>query len=103
MPTRIASRLAPSPQPSLSQRLASLPNLSKPGLCELWQQLFKREPPPEIRKDLMLRILPTACKSNNSAASTKLVVAAFAKSQVHSRPTRMQAFRPGRSSSRELV
>ena len=45
------------PDSSISQRLASLPSLSKPALCELWRQLFKREPPPEIRKDLMLRIV----------------------------------------------
>jgi len=31
--------------------------LSKPGLCELWRQLFKKEPPLEIRKDLMLRVV----------------------------------------------
>jgi Protein of unknown function (DUF2924) len=42
---------------SITKRLASLPNLSKPSSCALWQQLFKREPPPEIRKDLMLRIV----------------------------------------------
>jgi len=57
MPNRIARRLVASPEPSLSQHLASLPNLSKAGLCELWGQLFKKEPPPEIRKDLMLRIV----------------------------------------------
>jgi hypothetical protein len=57
MPNRIASRLAASPEPGLSQRLASLPHFSKPGLCELWRQLFKRDPPPEIRKDLMLRVI----------------------------------------------
>src|SRR5579863_9996477 len=57
MPNRIAGRLAASPEPSLSQRLASLPNLSKLGLCELWRQLFKKEPTPEIRKELMLRIV----------------------------------------------
>jgi hypothetical protein len=57
MPNRVASRVAPSPEPSLSQRLASLPILDKPGLCELWRQLFEKEPPPEIRKDLMLRIV----------------------------------------------
>jgi hypothetical protein len=57
MPNRIAARLAALPEPSLSQHIASLPNLSKPGLCELWQQLFKKEPPLEIRKDLMLRII----------------------------------------------
>jgi len=45
------------PDPSISQRLASLPNLSKPALCELWQQLFKKVPPPLMRKDLMVRIV----------------------------------------------
>jgi hypothetical protein len=57
MPNRIVSRLAASPEPTLSQRLASLPNLSKPGLCELWWQLFTKDPPPAMRKDLMLRII----------------------------------------------
>jgi hypothetical protein len=57
MPNRIARRLVASPEPGLSQRLASLPNLSKPGLCELWRQLFEKEPPPEIRKDVVLRIV----------------------------------------------
>ena len=42
---------------SISQRLVSLPNLSKLALCELWQQLFKKAPPPLIRKDLMLRVV----------------------------------------------
>src|ERR1039458_9562875 len=45
------------PDSSISQRLASLPTLSKPALCELWHQLFKREPPPVIRKNLLLRIV----------------------------------------------
>jgi hypothetical protein len=42
---------------SFLKRLASLPQLSKPAVSDLWQQLFKKEPPPEIRKDLMLRII----------------------------------------------
>src|SRR5271169_847344 len=45
------------PDSSIAKRLASLPNLGKPALCELWLQLFKKEPPPEIRKELMLRII----------------------------------------------
>jgi len=45
------------PDSSISQRLASLPNLSKPALCGLWQQLFKKAPPPTLRKGLMLRIV----------------------------------------------
>jgi hypothetical protein len=45
------------PDSSITKRLASLPNLGQPALGNLWQQLFKKEPPPEIRKDLMLRIV----------------------------------------------
>jgi hypothetical protein len=44
------------PDLSITQ-LASLPRLDKPALCDLWKQLFKNEPPPEIRRDLMLRIV----------------------------------------------
>ena len=42
---------------SILKRLASLVQLSKPAVSDLWQQLFRKEPPPEIRKDLMLRII----------------------------------------------
>jgi hypothetical protein len=45
------------PDSSITKHLASLPHLSKPVLCDLWRQLFKRDPPPEIRKDLMLRVI----------------------------------------------
>lgn len=42
---------------SISQQLTTLPNLSKPALCELWQQLFKTPPPDQIRKNMMVPIL----------------------------------------------
>ena len=42
---------------SITPRLASLPHFSRPVLCELWRQLFRREPPLEMRKDLLLRIV----------------------------------------------
>jgi Protein of unknown function (DUF2924). len=42
---------------SLQQRLASLPDLSKPALCSLWLQLFKNEPPPKARREIMLRVI----------------------------------------------
>jgi hypothetical protein len=45
------------PDSPVTKRLASLPNLGKPELTKLWWQLFEKEPPCEIRKDLMLRIL----------------------------------------------
>jgi hypothetical protein len=45
------------PDSSITQHLASLPHLNKPALCGVWQQLFKREPPLGMRKELMLRIV----------------------------------------------
>ena len=42
---------------AMEERLSRLPYLGKPALCKLWQDIFKKEPPPEIRKDLMLRIV----------------------------------------------
>jgi hypothetical protein len=45
------------PDSSITERLASVHSLSKPALCDLWQQLFKRDPPPEVRKDFMLRVI----------------------------------------------
>jgi Protein of unknown function (DUF2924) len=45
------------PDVSITQHIASLPHLSKPALCKLWQQLFKRDPPIQMRKDLMFRIV----------------------------------------------
>jgi hypothetical protein len=52
------------PDSSIAQRLASLPQLSKPALGELWQQLFSREPPPAMRKDLMLQIVAHRLQEN---------------------------------------
>jgi Protein of unknown function (DUF2924) len=40
-----------------AKRLASLPGLSGTALGELWRQLFQKEPPPQIRKDLQVRIV----------------------------------------------
>jgi hypothetical protein len=45
------------PDATLQQRLASLPDLSKPILCSLWRQLFKNEPPLKTRRELMLRVI----------------------------------------------
>lgn len=42
---------------NLTQQLDSLPNLARPALAKLWRQLFKKDPPPELRKDLLSRIL----------------------------------------------
>jgi Protein of unknown function (DUF2924) len=45
------------PDSSVTQHLSSLPSLNKAALSDMWQRLFKRKPPPEIQKDLMLQIV----------------------------------------------
>jgi hypothetical protein len=42
---------------SIATRLASLPNFSKTDLHNLWKDLFQKQPPPKLRKDLMVPIL----------------------------------------------
>jgi len=44
------------PEP-IADRLASLPELNKTALCDLWKQLFDASPPPKLRSDLMIPIL----------------------------------------------
>lgn len=41
----------------IAERLATLPNLSKTALCELWKQLLNSLPPPQLRRHLMIPIL----------------------------------------------
>lgn len=41
----------------VSERLKSLPLLSKPALCTLWHELFKENAPSEIRRELFMRML----------------------------------------------
>ena len=45
------------PHASNTPPLASLPQLSKPALCGLWRQIFNRDPPHAMRKELMLRVI----------------------------------------------
>ena len=45
------------PNLSITSQLTSLPHLHKHALTELWQQLFKTDPPLRMRKDLMLQFL----------------------------------------------
>ena len=44
------------PQP-VAKRLATLPALSRAALADLWKQLFKADPSPKLRSDLMIPIL----------------------------------------------
>jgi len=48
---------------SISDRLLTLPNLQKPALFELWQQLFKT-PAPDMRKDLLVQFLAYRLQEN---------------------------------------
>lgn len=41
----------------VSERLKTLPGMSKVALCQLWEELFNKPVPERIRKELMVRIL----------------------------------------------
>jgi hypothetical protein len=41
----------------IAERLAELPKLNKPSLLELWEELFKSDPPTQLRRRLMIQIL----------------------------------------------
>jgi hypothetical protein len=41
----------------IGQRLAALPQLSKPALYDLWKELFNASPSPRLRRGLMIPIL----------------------------------------------
>ena len=41
----------------LSQKIAELPALNKAQLLPIWRQNFEKEPPPKLRKELMVPIL----------------------------------------------
>jgi Protein of unknown function (DUF2924) len=45
------------PNHAITKSLAALLNSEKPSLSALWCQLFKRQPPPKIRKELMIRVI----------------------------------------------
>jgi hypothetical protein len=45
------------PDLSVTQHLLSLPRLNRNELSSLWQQLFNKETPIQMRKDLVIRIL----------------------------------------------
>jgi hypothetical protein len=45
------------PDSTTTQCLSSLPSSTKTALCDQWLHLFKKESPPAMRKDLMLRII----------------------------------------------
>jgi hypothetical protein len=45
------------PDSAVTQSLSSLPSLNKAALHDLWRHFFKRDPLPEIRKDLLIQIV----------------------------------------------
>ena len=45
------------PNSSISDRLSSFSNLKRTVLRELWQALFKTDPPDQLRKELMIQFL----------------------------------------------
>jgi hypothetical protein len=45
------------PNSSTTGQLSSLPELDKSALSKIWQQLFTTDPPPKMRKELMVQFV----------------------------------------------
>jgi hypothetical protein len=45
------------PNLSIAARLSALPLLHKPAVSALWRKLFETDPPPKMRKELMVRFV----------------------------------------------
>src|ERR1700683_4846935 len=73
------------PDSSIRQRLASLPNLSEPALCKLWRQLFKKEPPREIRKDLMVRMVAHRLQEDEFGGLKEISLSPAPTARIHVR------------------
>jgi hypothetical protein len=52
----------------LSEQIATLPSSNKAQLLAIWAENFSKDPPPNLRKELMVPILPIECRRENSAA-----------------------------------
>jgi hypothetical protein len=55
---------------SIAARLTSLPKLNKTDLRSLWKELFQNQPPPKLRKDLMVPILGYRMQELNTRSLT---------------------------------
>ena len=53
---------------TIRDRLSSLPDLEKEDLCRLWNELFRRPPSPEFRRDFMIPILAYRLQENSSGS-----------------------------------
>ena len=51
--------------PGVSEQLAALPRMSKLELQGVWNQLFRNQPPCQLRRELMVRILAHRIQESN--------------------------------------
>jgi hypothetical protein len=52
----------------LSEQIATLPSLNKTQLLAIWAENFSKDPPPNLRKELLVPILAYRMQEKNSAA-----------------------------------
>jgi len=81
----------------ITQRLATLPKLSKVALLDLWRELFNAPPPSQLRRQLMIPILayrlqerafaPMSAKSRGRLHQIARVFEASNKSAIPSIPS----------------
>ena len=53
---------------STIERLSSLPDLKREDLCQLWKELFRRPPSPQLRRDFMIPILAYRLQEDSSGS-----------------------------------
>jgi hypothetical protein len=95
------------PKNNIAQHLAGLPNLSKVGLCKLWNEFFGAPPSPHLRRNLMTAILAyriqeeafgsLSVATRNRLRQLARALETDAKSSIASVPT----FKPGTRLVRE--
>jgi hypothetical protein len=50
----------------LSEQIATLPSLNKTQLLAIWAENFSKDPPPNLRKELMVPVWPIGYRRGNS-------------------------------------
>jgi hypothetical protein len=89
------------PNLSIADRLSALPKLKRSALCKLWQELFRADPPPELRKELMVQFLAYRMQEEEfgglSNASHRRIRDISCSLEAHSNPSASprQTVKPG--------
>jgi hypothetical protein len=80
------------PDSTITGQIASLAHLAKPALSELWRQLFKKDPPSAIRRDLLQRIVAHRLQEQEFGALSEIGRGAFSRRTRNRSPANSRGF-----------